>query len=189
MEQKEGGLAGLESERADSGEKLGVKSSALGDQSHGGRGGARRGRGGPKTKRIGSGVGWEAGWAGPGSSYEAAASHAESLATPAAGSTIQDAAKAVVEGMSHGQAVEVALVGRWGWKDRVDQGSSIPVTAPFLLASQREPPPWADVAQRPSQNCTCRLKQGQDWASSFLTLPGKYPGPACMHSFIPQTLK
>lgn len=42
---------------------------------------------------------------------KAAASHAESLATSAAGSAVQDAAKTVVESMPHGQAVEVALVG------------------------------------------------------------------------------
>lgn len=69
---------------------------------------------------------------GHGSAYKTAASHAESLATPAAGSTVQDAAKAVVEGMSHGQAVEVALVGRWGWKNRVDRGLLSQLQSPSL---------------------------------------------------------
>lgn len=48
------------------------------------------------------------------SPYKAAASHAEPLTTGAAGSTVQDTAEAVVEGVTHSQAVEVALIGRWG---------------------------------------------------------------------------
>lgn len=47
------------------------------------------------------------------SPYKAASSHAEPLAITATRGAIQDSAKAVVEGVPHGQAVEVALVGRW----------------------------------------------------------------------------
>lgn len=68
----------------------------------------------------------------------------------------------MVEGMPQGQAVEVTLVGRWGQKERVNQGSSIPVTALFLPGSSRNPSSWAVKAQSLSQYYTSKLKQSQD---------------------------
>lgn len=83
---------------------------------------------GLKEEGLGQGpVGRGRGLASP---YEAAASHAETLAALAAGCAIQDAAKAVVEGVPHGQAVEVALVGRWGPEESVGQGFFQPSCRP-----------------------------------------------------------
>lgn len=56
----------------------------------------------------------DGGWGGAWSSYQAPASHTESLGSWAAGGTIQHSAEAVIEVMPLCQAVEVALVGCWG---------------------------------------------------------------------------
>lgn len=58
---------------------------------------------------------------GPARPYEAAAGHAEPLGPGAAGGAVQDAAEGVVEGVPLGQAVKVALVGRWGQKELLGQ--------------------------------------------------------------------
>lgn len=77
-------------------------------------GGAGQGLGERGLKEGGRPAGPAGAGRGLASPYEAAAGHAETLATLAAGRAVQDAAKAVVEGVPHGQAVEVTLVGRWG---------------------------------------------------------------------------
>lgn len=81
-----------------------------------------------------SGLGCERGaLRGPARPYEAAASHAEPLRPRAAGRAVQDAAEAVVEGVALGQAVEVALVGRWGRE--ACGGPGVPRTAVGVPAS------------------------------------------------------
>lgn len=81
-----------------------------------------------------SGLGCERGaLRGPARPYEAAASHAEPLRPRAAGRAVQDAAEAVVEGVALGQAVEVALVGRWGREECGALEYLVPRSGPSLL--------------------------------------------------------
>ena len=139
------------------------------------------GRGRVEPRRGGDGGG---AW----SSYEAAASHAESLGARPAGGTVQHAAEAVIEVVSLRQAVEVALVGCWGWEESVGVGDISEFQPPSCQSPFRQPSSWADEAQRLSQSHTWRLRQSQDWNLGIL-LPVCWDCPrqvswACTHSFI-----